>query len=337
MRPLLVCPLLIALAACGGGGPASPATGHDVGLVYDAGGRGDKSFNDSAYLGLTRAKDELGLKVKDIEPSEQTSKEAALRALAQRGTPLVLGIGVLFSAEITRIAEEFPDQKFVCIDYNPPEAYAKGEKPLPPNLLGIRFREQEGTYLIGAIAASVSKTGKLGFVGGMEIPLIKRFEAGYRAGALAVNPKAEVLVDYAGNTPEAWKNPTKGKELALAQYERGVDIIFHASGSTGLGVFVAAKETGKLAIGVDADQSAEAPEHIVTSLIKRIDEAVYRAIKAWKDGSFAGGVQTLGLAEGGLDYVVGEQNARWLTPELRQQIDAIKARVAAGEVKVPEK
>lgn len=326
--------LALILTACG---PGAGGGGVDVGLVYDAGGRGDKSFNDSAYLGLTRAKKELSLKVKDIEPSAQTSKEQALRALAQGKTPLILGIGILFSAEITKLAEEFPDIKFVCIDYVAPAEYAEGKKPLPANLLGVRFREQEGTYLIGAIAAKLSKTGKLGFVGGMEIPLIKRFEAGYRAGARAVNPKAEVFADYAGNDAEAWKNPTKGKELALAQFGKGVDIIFHASGSTGLGVFVAAKEKGKLAIGVDADQSAEAPDHIATSMIKRVDEAVFRAIRDFKQGKFTGGIQTLGLAENGLGYVASDQNARWLTPELIKEIDALKAKIVSGELTVPDK
>ncbi len=330
----LTCTLALLLAFTA---PHSAADGTDIGLVYDAGGRGDKSFNDSAYLGLTRACKDFGLTPKDIEPSPQMSKEAALRRLAQKGTPLILGIGILFSAEITKLAEEFPDVKFVCIDYNAPEEYASGAKPLPPNLLGVRFREQEGAYLVGAIAALVGKSNTLGFVGGMEIPLIKRFEAGYRAGAQSVRSDVAILVDYAGTDATAWKNPAKGKEMALAQYQRGADVVFHASGSTGLGVFAAARETGKLAIGVDADQSAEAPDHIVTSQLKRVDEAVYRAIKDYKDGAFKGGVHALGLAEGAIGYVKTEQNARWITPEIAARVDELARKIAAGEIVVPDK
>lgn len=327
--------LALTLTACGGGEQPTAPTGPEIGLVYDAGGRGDKSFNDAAYRGLTRAKDELGVAVKDIEPSAQTSKEAAMRALAQRGTPVIFGIGVLFSAEITKLAEEFPKTRFVCIDYAPPAGYGEGGKPLPANLLGVRFREHEGGYLVGAIAAQVTKTKTIGFVGGQKIPLLERFVAGYRAGAQAIDPDVKVLIDYAGNTPAAWTNPTKGKELALAQYGGGADVILHGAGSTGLGVFAAAKETGKLAIGVDSDQSDEAPEHIVTSMLKRVDEAVFRAIVDYKAGKPQSGIQSLGLAEQGLGYVAKEQNARWITPEVKARVDALRDQIVAGEIVVP--
>lgn len=327
LRPFLALTVALALGACDGRHPEA----LDVGLVFDIGGRGDKSFNDSAYAGLERAEKEWKLKVKTIEPSPQTSREAALRRLAEKKTPLVLGIGIYFSAEIARIAREFPAVRFVCIDYD-----ASAGAP-PANLLGITFREHEGSYLVGAVAGLVSKTGKLGFVGGMEIPLIKKFEAGFLAGARAVRPGATLEVAYAGNTGEAWKNPPRGKELALGQYARGAEVIFHASGSTGLGVFKAAQEAGRLAIGVDADQSDEAPDHVLTSMIKRVDEAVYQAIRDARTGKWKGGLVSLGLAEKGVDYVYKPQNQRWITAEIRQKVEALRADVAAGKVQVPAK
>jgi basic membrane protein A len=200
--------------------------------VFDVGGRGDKSFNDAAFAGLERAQRELGIEFVTMETGEGTDREAALRQLAAAGHQLVFGVGFLFSDDIRRLAEEFPDVKFACVDYTVQEG-----ETLPPNLIALKFREEEGSYLVGALAGLLTETGTVGFVGGMEIPLIKKFEAGYRAGVKQVRPDARVLVKYAGSTGNAFKDPTKGKELALAEYHDGADIIFHASGSTGLGVF----------------------------------------------------------------------------------------------------
>jgi len=230
-----------------------------VGLVFDVGGRGDKSFNDSAYKGLIRARDELGVKIEYIEPGEGADRESAVRIFASRGFDLVIGVGFIFTDDVTLVAREYPDVKFACIDYALKND-ADG-KPVPPpsNLAALKFREEEGSFLVGAIAALTSKSKKVGFIGGMDIPLIRRFESGYRAGVARVCPSCEVVVNYAGVTGAAFKDPGKGKELALAQYRKGVDVIFHAAGSTGLGVFEATRITNNLAIGVDSDQYHEAP------------------------------------------------------------------------------
>ncbi|MGB9561923.1 MAG: BMP family lipoprotein, partial [bacterium] len=213
-----------------------------VGLVFDVGGRGDKSFNDSAYEGLVRARDSLGITFQYIEPSGTGGgdREAGLRELAAKGFKLIFGVGFMFTDDITKIAREFPNTHFACIDYA-----VKENEPIPQNLLAIKFKEEEGSFLVGVISGLMTKTNRVGFVGGMDIPLIHKFEAGYRAGVLSVNPSCKVLVGYAGLTGEAFKNPGKGKELALSQYNQGADIIFHASGSTGLGVFEAAREKNK--------------------------------------------------------------------------------------------
>jgi len=320
-----------ALLGCGGGDrKGSGAGGLHVGLVFDVGGIGDKSFNDSAYRGLLKARDELAVTVDYLEPAEGTDREAALRQMAAGAPSLILGIGALFTDDINAVASEFPGKKFACVDYTWQEGMV-----VPQNVVGLKFREQEGCFLVGAVAGQVTQTGVVGFVGGMDNALIRKFEAGYRAGVAAVNPGCKVLVNYAGVTANAYKNPAKGKELALAQYDHGADIIFHASGSTGLGVFEAARERGKLAIGVDADQQAEAPGHILTSMIKQIDIAVFETIQSAKEGTFAGGVREMGLAEGALDYVYDDNNKRWITDEIRARVEGLRADLLAGRIAAP--
>ncbi|MFI5372947.1 MAG: BMP family protein, partial [Candidatus Eisenbacteria bacterium] len=291
--------LAIALAGC------APKTGHEasnatpsgkggtpfeVGLVFDVGGRGDKSFNDAAARGLERAKSELGVPYSTVETGEGSDREAGVRQLAATDAALVFGVGFLFTDDMHKLAVEFPDKKFACIDYtvNPGDT-------LPPNLTALKFKEEEGSFLVGALAALTSKTGKVGFVGGMQIPLIKKFEAGYIAGVHAVRPKTQVMVKYAGSTGEAFKDPAKGTELALAEYNAGADVIYHASGGTGRGVFQAAVKTGRLAIGVDSDQYDEAPGHVLTSMVKGVDVSVFDTIRDLKEGHWKGGVQTFGL------------------------------------------
>ncbi len=322
---------LAVLAGCGGGGGTKGGDQLMVGLVFDVGGIGDKSFNDSAYKGLLRARDELGVQVDYLEPAEGTDREAALRQMAAGPYELIFGVGMLFSDDLTAVAGEYPEKKFVCIDYTVQEG-----TQVPPNILGLKYREEEGCFLVGAIAGLVTQTGCVGFVGGMDTPLIHRFEAGYRAGFHAVRPEGKLLVGYAGVTANAYKSPAKGKELALAQYDGGADIIFHASGSTGLGVFEAARERDKLAIGVDADQQAEAPGHILTSMVKRIDNSVFEAIRAAKEGRFEGGIREQGLADGGVDYVADENNAKWITDEVRERVEGFRAEILAGRIVVPK-
>lgn len=298
--------------------------------MFDVGGRGDKSFNDAAYAGLDRAKNELDVNVSTLEMGEGNDREAALRQLAQNGTQLVFGVGFLFSDDIKSLAKEFPNTKFACIDFT----VTPGES-LTANLVALKFREEEGSYLVGALAGLVSKSDKLGFVGGMEIPLIKKFEAGYRAGVLAVRPNAKLLVKYAGTTGAAFKDPTKGKELALAEYHDGADIIFHASGSTGLGVFEAARELHKLAIGVDSDQYDEAPGAILTSMVKRVDTAVFETIKQAQAGQWTNGVKEFGLKENGVMWVYDGRNHSLIPDEVHSKVDSLKAAIIAGSIVVP--
>lgn len=325
--------VLLAAAGCAprSDAPAPAGDAYPVGLVFDVGGRGDKSFNDAAYRGLERAQQELGITFQTLETGEGADREAQMRQLAASGSKLVFGVGFLFTDDIKQLAREFPDVKFACVDYTVTE----GES-LPPNLVALTFREEEGSFLVGALAALVSKTGKVGFVGGMEIPLIKKFEAGYRAGVKAVSPGTDVLVKYAGTTGNAFKDPAKGKELALAEYHQGADVIFHASGSTGLGVFEAARERGRLAIGVDSDQHDEAPGVVLTSMVKRVENAVFDTIRDAKAGSFPGGtIHQFGLAENGVDWVYDQRNQALVPEPAKRAVDSLRAEIVAGRITVP--
>ena len=307
-----------------------------VGLAFDIGGRGDKSFNDAAYSGLERACKEYGLEMgKDVEffePTEAADRESALRQLASKNKDIIIGVGFIYSDDINRVAKDFPNTKFACVDYVVPE----NPKDIPANVVGLKFKEEEGSFLVGALAALVSKTGKIGFVGGMKSPLIKKFEAGYIAGAKYANPKIQVFSNYAGLKPEAFKDPSKGKELALSMYEKGADVIFHASGSTGLGVFEAARDKKKLAIGVDSDQSAEAPGLILTSMTKKVEVSVFEEIKAVKENSFTSGVRVFDLASQGIDYVYNDTNKNLIPDDIHKKVEDIRSKIIKGEIKVPQ-
>lgn len=329
--------LLINALLLGAGLHRAPAARGDhplrVGLVFDVGGRGDKSFNDSAYYGLDRAVRELGVDAEYIEPGEGSDRESGIRLLAAQGFDLVIGVGFIFSDDLFAMAKEYPSAKFACIDYAKFDAH--GFVVPPPNMVALKFREQEGAYLVGALAALVSKTGVVGFVGGMDIPLIHKFQAGYTAGAQAVCPKCKVKVGYAGVTGDAFKNPAKGKELALAQYAAGADVVFHAAGSTGLGVFEAARELGKLAIGVDADQWNEAPGHLLTSMTKQVDVSVFDTVRDLRDGKWQGGVRQFGLKENGVDYVYDEHNKPFIPEAVRARVEELRKQIIAGAISVP--
>jgi basic membrane protein A len=253
-----------------------------------------------------------------------------MRQLAAGGSRLVFGVGFLFTDDIRRLAAEFPDVRFACVDYTVTE-----DQAIPPNLVALKFKEEEGSFLVGALAALVGRSDRVGFVGGMQIPLIRKFEAGFRAGVKAVRPDAEVLVKYAGTTGNAFKDPTKGKELALAEYHDGADIIFHASGSTGLGVFEAARELNKLAIGVDSDQHDEAPGHVLTSMIKRVDTAVFDTIREVQAGGWRGGVHVFGLAEKGVGWVYDDRNRALIPDPVKATVDSLEAEIVAGRIVVP--
>ena len=318
-------------------GSAEPPSGKtlDIGVVFDVGGRGDKSFNDGAYLGAERAEKELGARVRFIEPGEGSDREAGLRLLAAEGMDLVIGVGFIFTDDLTQLAKEYPAVRFAGVDYAL-QADAKGNViPPPPNLAALKFREEQGSFLVGALAALVGKSKRVGFVGGMDIPLIHKFEAGYRAGVKYVCPDCTVVAQYAGVTPEAFRNPGRGKELALAQYQSGANVIFHASGSTGLGVFEAARQTGKLAIGVDADQYDEAPGHVLTSMVKGVDAAVFDQIRRVRDGTFRGGVYEYGLAEQGVGYVYDDRVKSLIPDSVHARVEALRRAIIAGKIEVP--
>ena len=318
-------------------GAAQPSgrDGVNVGIVLDVGGLGDKSFNDGAYAGAVRAEKELGAHVRLIEPGEGTDREAGLRLLAAEKMDIVIGVGFIFTDDITQLAKEYPNTNFADVDFSLSTDNAGNPIPPPPNVAALKFKEEEGSFLVGALAALVGQSKKVGFVGGMDVPLIWKFEGGYKAGVKAVCPDCTVITQYAGVTPDAFRNPGKGKELALNQYQQGVNVIYHASGSTGLGVFEAARQTGKYAIGVDADQYAEAPGRILTSMVKGIDVAVFEMIKRVREHTFKGGIYTFGLPENGVGYVYDEHNRALIPDSVRARVEQLKADIIAGKITVP--
>ena len=332
---LVVAHLALLFVRPRGAASAADDAGLTVGVVFDVGGRGDKSFNDGAYLGASRAERELGVRVRFIEPGEGSDREAGLRLLAAEGMDIVIGVGFIFTDDLTALAKEYPNVAFAGVDYSVQTDAAGNVIPPPPNLAALKFREEEGSFLVGALAALVGKSKKVGFVGGMDFPLIHKFEVGYRAGVKHVCADCTIVSQYAGVTPEAFRNPGRGKELALSQYQQGVNVIFHASGSTGLGVFEAARTTGKLAIGVDADQQSEAPGHILTSMVKGVDEAVYQAVKWVKEGTFKGGVYQLGLKQQGVGYIFDDNNRALIPDSVRARVEALRTEIVEGRITVP--
>lgn len=337
-------------AAAAPGGGQRPLR---VGLVFDVGGRGDKSFNDAAYRGVDRAARELGIIPEFVEPGDGADRESGLRLLAARGFDLVIGVGFVFSDDMIQVAKDYPRSAFACVDYAKFDEH--GFVMPPGNMVALKFREEEGSFLVGAVAglfaragtdAAAASTGAagaraasptIGFVGGMDIPLIHKFEAGYRQGALTVCPDCRVLVGYAGTSPEAFKNPAKGKELALAQYAAGAAVIFQAAGSTGLGVFEAARERDRRAIGVDSDQWDEAPGYLITSMTKQVDVSVYEVIRAVREQRFTPGVRVFGLKEGGVDYIYDEPRRGMIPQPVRERVEALRRDIIAGRITVGQK
>lgn len=322
-------------------GFAAPAAPQDkkikAGIVFDVGGLGDKSFNDAAHRGLVRSKDELGAETQYYEPKEPSDRESGLRRFASEKFDVIVGVGFMFTDDLLKLAKDFPDLKWACVDMSVKQG--RGGKPveLPKNLVGLKFKEEEGSFLVGAIAGLVTKTGKVGFVGGMNVPLIHKFEAGFAAGAKHVRPDIQVLSGYAGETPEAFKDAAKGKSLALGMYEQGADIIYHASGQTGRGVFEAAKEKKKLAIGVDSDQHDEAPGHVLTSMIKRVDLVVFDTIKGVRDGKFESGYKVFGLKEDGVGFVYDDRNKALVGEDVHKKVMGLRQEIVDGKIKVPDK
>ena len=310
MKPTLIAAVLSTLAV---GALAQPA------IVYDMGGKFDKSFNEAAYNGAERWKKETGRSYLEFEISNPTQREQAKRRMAERGANPIVGIGFAQGSSMEKVAKEFPKLQFAIID----------SVVGLPNVQSIVFKEHEGSFLVGMMASMASKTGKVGFVGGMDIPLIRKFQCGFEQGAKYANPKAEVSANMTGTTPAAWNDPAKGAELAKAQFAKGVDVIFAAAGGTGTGVYQAAKDAGKLAIGVDSNQNHLHPGTMLTSMVKRVDVAVYNAFKGTTPGT-----TVLGLKEGGVDYALDEHNAKLVSPDMKKKVDAAKADIVAGKIKV---
>jgi basic membrane protein A len=304
----------------------SEAKKPTVGLVLSVGGLGDKSFNDSAYEGLTKAAKELGIEPVYGQPEQMSEDEKYLRQYAEQGMHLVIGVGFLMKDALEKVSGEFPGTRFAIID-----AVVDA-----PNVASLVFREHEGSFLVGAIAGLVTETGKVGFVGGMDIPLIHKFEVGYREGAKYVKSDCDVLVAYAGSGPEAFHDPVKGKSLALSQFDRGADVIFQAAGSTGNGVIDAAQERGLFAIGVDANQNYMAPGHVLTSMVKRVDVSVYSIIKDVVEGTFEGGTHVYGLEVDGVGYALDEYNEDLIPSDVLREIERIKQDIISGRIRVTD-
>ena len=293
-------------------------------VIFDMGGKFDKSFNEAAYHGAEKFKDETGIPYLEFEVTNESQRDQALRRMARRGANVVIAVGFSFATPLEQIAKEYPDTKFVIID-SVVEA---------PNVQSVVFKEHEGSFLVGMAAAMASKTGKVGFVGGMDIPLIRNFAYGYEQGVKYVNPDAEVFVNMTGTTPAAWNDPAKGAELAQSQFDRGADVVYAAAGGTGLGVLQAAADSGKLSIGVDSNQNYLHPGSVLTSMMKRVDVAVYNAFKTAMDGTWQPGVQNLGLDESGVGYALDENNRALITPEMEKKLEDAKAKIISGELKV---
>ena len=297
-----------------------------VGLVLEKSGKDDKSFNASAYQGLKRAEKELGVTTKTVEAPDNSAYESLQRALAEKKYDLIVAIGFHQLEAVRKNADRFPEQKFLLVD----------EDAKRPNVRSVMFDEHEGSYLVGALAALHAPSGKIGFIGGMDVPLIRRFQMGYEAGAKKINPKIQIFVNYLGVTGEAWNNPPKAKEQALDQYNRGAEVIYVAAGNSGLGVFDAAEAQKKLAIGVDSNQNWLKPGYVLTSMLKHVDDSVFDSIKLLKEGKFTTGLTLLGLKSKGIDYAVDENNAKLITASDHKKMDELKTQIIAGKIKVPD-
>jgi basic membrane protein A len=314
----------LALIGSAGAAAALPAFAAEAepAIVYDYGGKWDKSFNEAAYDGAERFHKETGIAFRDFEITSESQREQALQTMARRGALLVVGVGFGHAVAIDKLARLYPQQRFTLID---------GMVDLP-NVQSVVYREQEGCFLVGMLAALTTKTGTIGFVGGMDAPLTRRYAGAYIQGAHAVKPELAVLQTMVGTTADAWKDPARGAELARSQLDRGADILFAAAGASGLGVMQAAADAGKLSIGVDTDQSPLHPGSVLTSMIKRVDLAVYQSMMAAHDGSWQGGKLSLGLKEHAVGWVYNDGNKALIPPETKAKLDLAEADILAGKI-----
>ena len=293
-------------------------------VVYDKAGKFDKSFNEAVWNGVKRFTADTGISVREVEPTNEAQVEQGLKKLAKRGNSPIVAVGFSSANALSAAAQAYPDTKFTLIDMVVPEA----------NVQNVVFKEHEGSFLVGALAALKSETGTIGFVGGMDIPLISRFGCGYEQGAKHINANITVLQKMTGSTPAAWGNPSKGGEITRSQIEAGADVIFAAAGGTGMGVYQAAADAGKLAIGVDSNQNHLQPGTMLTSMVKRVGVAAYKSYADAKDGTWSAGVTAMGLAEGGVDWALDEHNRSLVTADMETKVNAIKASIIAGDIAV---
>ncbi len=294
-------------------------------VVYDMGGKFDKSFNEGVWNGVKKFTEETGIEVMEFEVTNPNQREQAMQRMAERGATIVLGVGFAQADAIAKVAAEYPDVQFSIIDVGWLDA---------PNLRQYVFKEHEGSYLVGVAAAMASQSGKVGFVGGMDIPLISKFACGYVGGVKSVNANATVYQNMTGTTPSAWNDPAKGAELTKSQIDRGADVVYHAAGGTGMGVIQAAADAGKLAIGVDSNQNGIAPGSVLTSMLKRVDVAAYETFMDAKNGNFSAGLHTLGVAEGGVDWALDDNNASLVSADMKAAIEKARADILSGKVTV---
>ena len=329
----LLCLTALFLSGCGHSSAAEDKSKIKVGIVFDIGGKDDRSFNAAAWEGVQRAARDLPIILRDIEPGTPNAIEPAMRAFAERNFDLIIGVGFAQAPIMEHVAKDYPNIQFAIID---------GVSKLP-NVASLVFKEHEGSYLVGILAAKASKTGTIGFLGGMDIGLIHRFAKGYEEGAKSVNPNIRVEKNYVGVTDSAWNNPGKGKELSLAQIGKGADVIFTAAGNSGLGAFDAVEQQGKqngrathFVIGVDSNQNMVKPGFVLTSMVKRVDNAVYDIVTDVVNHRFSPGLHVFGLDKDGVGYAMDENNKDLVTPESIQLAEEAKKKIIAGEIKVTD-
>ena len=291
-------------------------------IIFDIGGKFDKSFNEAGLAGMERWKKETGKPYLEFEVTNESQREQAIRRMAERNASPIIAMGFGQASALEKVAKDFPKLQFAIIDM----------VVKLPNVQSTVFKEQEGSFLVGALAAMASKTAKVGFVGGMDIPLIRRFQCGYEQGAKFANPKVEVFANMTGTTGAAWNDPARGGELAKAQFSKGADVVFAAAGATGMGVYQAAKDTGKLAVGVDSNQNHIQPGTMLTSMLKRVDVAVYNAAKSFQPGV----VSVLGLKENGVGFAMDANNEKLVTADMKKRVEAAQADIISGKIKVAD-
>lgn len=314
MKRLLGASAVVALSAVAA--LAEPA------IIYDLGGKNDKSFNEAAFNGAEKWKKETGGTYKELEMQNEAQREQALRQLAEGGANPIVMTGFAFGDVLNTVAPDYPNTKFAIVDMVVDQ----------PNVKSVVFTEEQGSYLVGLMAGMASKTNVVGFVGGMDIPLIRRFGCGYAQGVLAAKPDAKVVLNMTGTDPSAWNNPVKGAEIAKSQQAQGADVIYAAAGGTGVGVLQAAADMNILSIGVDSNQNYLHPGQVLTSMVKRVDNAVYEAFKEGAD--LKPGLTVMDLKAGGVDYAMDDNNAKLITDDMKKAVEDAKAKIISGEIKV---